>query len=285
MNLQKQIELENLKLDMLSQAYEVLEKPKTRDKISFIKYLGLPKKQKLFITQNNRLEKAGKKLSSLLEYQKELIKKLEYKKARYDIYFPKKEKPSSPSPSPSSSPSIIFHHDQTKGYSVFLHPIKSFQKWKWGHFNKETTILINMELDNNKHISFIRPIENTSFSIFDRTYIIDLNLAYPSLSAGMSCLDYHQSFSIPIRRRWDIDGIKTAIEQSGIIDCPAATNPSLITRFINSNIIEQIFNGAALQQMLFIIMIIGIVNFIVVTAMIIIFFVKFGALEKLIGGK
>lgn len=283
MNIDKKIELERLKHNILISNYKNLPKSiESRKKIPLLQYWFLPKAKKDSINEAIKIEKRYNKYSKLIAMHDKRIKKLEYKKAVYDIYFGKKDikKPLAIEQKILKEP--VFHHDHTKGYSWLRHPFKSLQKWRWRTFEKESIILINMQLDNGKHISFIRKIEDNKFELFERTYIIDLKLAYPSLSAGMSCLDYHQSYSLPIRRNWDVDGIKTAIESSGIIDCPAATNPSNITRFLQSNIIEQIFQGAALGKLLTLILVLIIISLIGIAATIVALFVKFNALEKLI---
>lgn len=262
-DIQQKIDLENLKHESILNFYkDDMTAPPKRKTIPLLQFMFLPKEKKDSINKLIEKEKRHEKFMKLSFEHEKKIRKYSYKQSRYDIYFRKKDNlvknpyPSTQAPEPISEP--IFHHDHTAGYSWFRHPIKSFKKWQWRTFEKETVILINMQLENGKHISFIRPIDSGKFSIFGDTYIVDLKCAYFSLSAGMFCLDYHQSFCIPVKRVWPAAGLKESIEKSGIIDCPAATNPSNITRFLESNIVEQIFQGAALGKMLIIIMVIGI---------------------------
>ena len=279
MDIQKQIDLENIRFDSIAPLFKDLEKPGPRKKISLLAYWFLPKEKKEAIKQAIEKENNFYRWQDIKKTHKEAIRKLELKKARYEIMFRKKEKPIEETV--KNEP--IFHYDHTAHISWLMHPIKAFRKTMWKWFDKETTLLINMELDNGKHISFIRKIEDNRFGIFGGNYIVDIKMCYYSLSAGMYCLDYHQSFSLPIKRSWDVDGIKTAIESSGIIDCPSATNPSNITRFLNSNIIEQIFQGASLGKMLMIIIIIGIITILSVVVCTFILNGKIAELMKAVG--
>jgi len=260
-NTQQKIDLENLRYDSISQLYkDDLSAPPKRKTIPLLQFMLLPKEKKLAINELIKKEKRYHEFRDITAKHEEMINSLQLKKARYTIYFPSK-KADKHAIAPDMASSVhepIFHHDHTARYRWIRHPIKSWKKWVWRTFEKETILLINMELNNGKHISFLRPIDSEKFSILGGTYIVDIKLAYLSLSAGCYCLDYHQSLSIPVKRVWDVHGLKTAIESSGIIDCPAAANPSNITRFLNSNIIEQIFQGASLGKLLMIIIIIGI---------------------------
>ena len=256
MSIQQQIDLENAKYEKAISVYRIPpKKPKDRIKKPLLKFLFMPKKKKEKIDQLSADEKEYQTYQSIIKTHEDNLRNLEYKRKRYEIYFKKK-----PKVEDAKSPDEpIFHWDHTKRYSWFKHPIKSLKKWQWRTFEKETIVLINMQLSNGKYISFIRPVDEDKFSIFGNTYIVDTKMARYSLSAGMNFLRYHQDLSIPLDPDIDVNFVKTAIESSGIIDCPAATNPSNITRFLNSNIIEQIFQGASLGKLLMIIIIIGIV--------------------------
>lgn len=219
MNIQQKIDLENIKYDAMYQYLKNIKEPKPRKKITLLQYWVLSKYEKLEINKAIEKEREWEKFQKIKKAHETLIRKLEYQRDYYNIRFPKKAASSLKDKKEDNKQEPIFHYDQTAFYSPFRHPIYSFKKWKWRTFDKETTLLINMELINGKFISFIRPVEDERFKIFEGTYIVDIKLAYFSLSAGMNCLDYHQKYALPIRRKWDADGINEAIKASGIIDC------------------------------------------------------------------
>lgn len=245
MEIQKQIDLENVKFDSISALYRGIKPPKDRKKLSNLEIWKLPKNKKDELKLILADEKRYKEFESLKKIHDEKIRKLTLKKAVYDIYFQKKEKQIE-----KVSDEPIFHYDHTKQNNWLMHPIKSLKKTWWRWFEKETIILIEMQLNNGKEIEFIRPIDSDKFKIFGGTYVIDLKLSRYSLSAEMYKLKYHQSYPLPIRQEWDVEQLKSAIETGKVIECPQATNPVNLTRFLDSHIVEQIINGAALQNLM-----------------------------------
>ena len=116
---------------------------------------------------------------------------------------------------------------------------------KWLHPSK--LILINMELDNGDNLSFVTKMHDISFDFGNGTYFIDLSLMYYNMSSKLWCLDYHQSMSIPVKRKIDVDKIKDAIDYEKV-ECHTAINPKNIKRAQESSIISQIFQGANLEK-------------------------------------
>lgn len=151
-------------------------------------------------------------------------------------------------------------HSKTAKYKWYRPAkyIRLFNKW----VNPDKNIIINMELDNGENISFLIDIYNTSFKFKERLYIVDLSMQYYSLSAKLYCLDYHQSFSLPIRRKIDVSKIKDAIDEKNL-ECRNATNPSNLRKWMESSSISKIFYGADLQNKIEFLTILGYISIVV----------------------
>lgn len=280
MKIDKKIDLENLKhkkiIEKLESQLPDKETPKQK-KVGLLKYMTLSKEERKKLKD----EKLKIKIKSRIEREKKIhnriINELDNKKRYFEILFNKKPVDTKQEKEKADVP--IFHYDHTAKYSPFRHPIKSIKKFWWRNFEKEFIILVNMELNNGKHISFIRPIGEERFKLFGATYIIDTKLAYYSLSAGMNCLDYHQSFTLPIKRSFPVSEIREAVKNTTYKEIIYATNPNNLDKFLHSNIIEQMFSDR-LQGIVFIVMILVIVSIVLGIASIGILFFKFGALQK-----
>lgn len=136
-------------------------------------------------------------------------------------------------------------------------------------FWPERAILINMELDTGFHITFILHTIEKIFTYTKRTYYIDETLKYWHINAKMYCLDYHQSFSMPIKRVIDHTKIRQAIEASGMCEVESAVNPSNLESFIKSKVIEQLLKSQEITDffktikfMIIIMLLLHAVNFI-----------------------
>lgn len=121
-------------------------------------------------------------------------------------------------------------------------------KNKWMLRQRDKIILVNMELFNGDFRTFYVPIEEEKFDFEDKTYCIDTDFLYYNYDAKVFMCDYHQGFSIPIRRRIPLKKIKDTLNAIGDDEVEFATNPSTLKKFLQSKIIEMILKGAELDR-------------------------------------
>ena len=110
------------------------------------------------------------------------------------------------------------------------------------------TLLINMELRNGMHRTFMIKTSQNSFKFMKGLYLIDTNLKYYKIDSKIWCLDYHQDLTIPVQRKIPIGDIKKAIENSGICEVESATNPALLQSFVKAEVSEGVMKGAPIDE-------------------------------------
>jgi len=113
-------------------------------------------------------------------------------------------------------------------------------------------VVVNMELANGVHETFIVDGNKEFFIFKDGLYIIDSQLKYWNATLARFALDYNQNFSNPLRREWDVDGLKDAIVETynarGEQFTITSTNPRNLKIFVNSKVIEGVMRGQQLQE-------------------------------------
>ena len=102
------------------------------------------------------------------------------------------------------------------------------------YFKTSQVLLVNFELRNGNHRSFTIIDKQGEFRFLKCLYIIDQSLKYYNIDSKMWCLDYHQDYSLPVKRIIRVELIKKAIEDSNIIEAEASTNPSLIDTYVDA---------------------------------------------------
>src|SRR4030067_3711527 len=138
----------------------------------------------------------------------------------------------------------------TGGYDISKKSLFSRIKLK---FSRDRQYLINMELRNGKHTSFIVKCD-AGFDFEDGLYLIDDSLKYEHLASGLYALDYHQDIALPIVRKIDISQIKQAVKKdknlTGAADIDMAMNPRTLVYFLKSKIAQMILHGVEIGSTL-----------------------------------
>lgn len=176
---------------------------------------------------------------------------------------------------PSDIPPLEQHQDYKKvEYPAYT--IKKRYKWysikgiidkiKIGWF-PDKTVVINMELRNGFFRRFIVVERKGCFFYRGNQYIFDQECRYYSIDDQLWCYDYHEDYSLPIKRKIPIGETKKLISSSSIQEIEYMTNPSVVEKFTKSKIIEAIMKGAELDAfmrqlrlMMIITMIAGIIH-------------------------
>jgi len=117
-------------------------------------------------------------------------------------------------------------------------------------FFPEKCILVNMELDNGFHKTFLKTIKNNQFKFGGGIYKTDDESKYYNMSAKLWCYDYHQSCSIPIKRKLPVNDLAKLTESIHNNNVRYALNPYSLAVAQRSNIIAGIMKGASLDAFL-----------------------------------
>lgn len=147
--------------------------------------------------------------------------------------------------------------------------------------NADRVFLINMELKNGWHHSFLAPHEDGKFTYGKGTYVIDESSKYFHSNSGFYCLDYHESFALPIKRSIDISGLRRTMEETGASQVEYATSPQTLERFITGKIAEQVMKGAEIDAYLQSMRMIILITLVVVIIHLVIFVIKSGMLASI----
>ena len=112
----------------------------------------------------------------------------------------------------------------------------------------ETTALISMELLNGFHRLFIVKEKDEGFQYRGKKYLFDNEAKYYIIDTKLWCYDFHENFTLPIKRKIPLTHIKKSLEHSNISEVEYATNPSTLERFTISKIAEGIMKGQAIDE-------------------------------------
>ena len=150
-----------------------------------------------------------------------------------------------------------------------------------GRIQYSKKFLINMELINGMHDTFYVFPKGESFKYKEGTYVIDDESKYYSVNSSCYCLDYHQSFNLPFKRKFPLNQVRKTIESIDDNEIETAINPSSLRQFIHQKVVEGLMKGQRLSEDLKQIkMIAGIAAFAAVIHLII-FVVKSGMLNSI----
>lgn len=121
----------------------------------------------------------------------------------------------------------------------------TYIKRKWF---PEREMLIHMELANGFHCQFIAFPFKGQFTYNKAVYILDDALKYYDVAAKLWCLDYHQDFALPVKRKIPLTNLKKIMLQTGITDVETAVNPFTLKDFITSEVIQKVMKGDELDK-------------------------------------
>jgi len=129
---------------------------------------------------------------------------------------------------------------------------RSIRYWKdllMDRRHPDETLLINMEMTNGFHRTFIVRNINNQFTYKKRVYIIDNDLKYYNMDSKLWQLDYHENLTIPVKRSIPVEQIRKSIKAANLIPSQS-TNPALIEKFIQSKILESLMKGGQFMESL-----------------------------------
>ncbi len=203
-------------------------------------------------------------------------KKIEYESPNKS---PKEVKKDSPKEIEKDSPRQTYdlkYHRKFRG-------MKNWLVWWKVRRKPDRTVLINMELINGMHKSFVVVEEKEGFYYRGKKYLIDNENKYFHIDAKMFAYDYHEEISLPIVRKIPVGKIKTVLEASPITEVEYAINPATLKRFEIAKIAEGIMKGQALDEFMRRIMVILFIVLIVTIIHFMIFLQKSGVFSQITG--
>lgn len=132
-----------------------------------------------------------------------------------------------------------------------LQPFYTFKRWvyQWKNLmSGRKLVCVNMELNSGHHSTMLVVEKEGGFTYQDREYTFDDALKYYNYDLKLWCFDYHQSLSMPIKRKINVKKIKDSMTAAELDDIEYATNPSTLKKFLVSKVIEMILKGAELDR-------------------------------------
>ena len=144
-------------------------------------------------------------------------------------------------------------YQDDKGFDVLTERKSKFKLkyWKDWYLNKthpESIALINMELMNGFHKIFLVKEFEEGFKYKNKKYLFDNEAKYFIIDSKIWAYDFHETFTLPIKRKIPITNIRKTLESSNISEVEYATNPATLERFAISKIAEGIMRGAEMEQ-------------------------------------
>lgn len=174
--------------------------------------------------------------------------------------------------------------------------------------NPDTLVLVKMEMNAGHFKEFYVAEKNEGFIMSEKQYIFDTSMKYYIKNRNIWAYDFHESLAIPLRKKMkftedieaflnylelksrknqkvsvDANEIKQLIENSQIIDVENSLNPSTLKRFMDSEVIKQILQGAVIGKILKILLIISIIAGVLVLIDVLVGLQSAGVFEKLKG--
>ncbi len=135
---------------------------------------------------------------------------------------------------------------------VKVHKITSYAYWRAWFIDKyfpSMALMINMELLNGFHRSFIIKGGDDGFVFRGKQYLFDDDHKYYNMDAKLYAYDYHEGLVLPIKRKIPLQSIKKTIE-SADLDIEYAINPSTLQRFMTAKIAEGVMKGTMIDEFL-----------------------------------
>jgi len=129
----------------------------------------------------------------------------------------------------------------------WLNPMDYKIRWQ-RKFKQSTMLVCNFELKNGHHTTCILPIKDSRVIYHDGTYIIDDALKYYHLGFKEWCLDFHEGFSMPIKRKIPLNELNVALQESGIGNIGFATNPSTLRTFQVNDVVKSAIQAAGITD-------------------------------------
>jgi hypothetical protein len=103
-------------------------------------------------------------------------------------------------------------------------------------------------LKNGHHTTCLLPIVNDQVTFQGQAYVVDDSLKYYHLGYQEWCLDYHEGFTLPIKRKFPLNEINQAMQTANIGNISYATNPSTLKTFQVNEVVKSAIQAAGITD-------------------------------------
>lgn len=156
---------------------------------------------------------------------------------------------------------------ELKPYIPIQFKLTDVNTWKDKYrelFAKDKCVLINMELLNGMNRLFLVKEKQGGFQYRKKKYILDDDSKYYIIEAKMYAFDFHEGFTLPIKRKIPVSTIRETIKKSEVSEVEYSTNPETLQNFMVAKIAEGIMKGAEIdawmKQIRILLIIFGIIS-------------------------
>jgi len=169
--------------------------------------------------------------------------------------------------------------------------VKSIKGFSWNSIRQRwiskykitSAILVNMELNNGDFMMFVADAKEGGFKYKDKTYVIDDSYKYFVHGSKLYCLDYHESFSLPIKRKLPLKELQKGFKAGNFSqeEITYATNPEALEAYLVGSTIKKVMSGAEFDKWMRQVRLISIIILIIVTVHLLLFAQKSGMLSNI----
>lgn len=128
--------------------------------------------------------------------------------------------------------------------------LKYFKDWYNNKYNPSRIILINMELNNGFHKTFLVKEKENGFIFNKKQFVLDSDQKYYNIDARMWGYDFHENYVLPVKRKIPVKDIRDTMKSVDMAEIEYSTNPSTLEKFISSEIAKQVLKSAQLDEWL-----------------------------------
>lgn len=150
-------------------------------------------------------------------------------------------------------------------------------------FKSDTVVGVNMELNNGDFKTMIVCDNHGTFKYNGGLYVFDDSLKYYNMSMKLYCYDFHEGFTLPLKRKIPLNDLRESCESIPEIEIEYVLNPKVAHRFAQTKVIEGVMAGSQLPEMLKKIFMVGIIGMLFSVGMVVLFVFKTGMLESVTG--
>lgn len=142
-------------------------------------------------------------------------------------------------------------------------------------------VMVNIELLNGMHRTFLVNEKDGSFKYKGKIYIFDTESKYYIIDSSIWSYDFHETYVLPVKREIPIDKMKKVMESAKIDDVIYASNPKTLESFINAKLGQGMMKAKALDEAIRRMNLMMMINLIATIGLLLLFAWKTGMLEQI----
>jgi len=158
---------------------------------------------------------------------------------------------------------------------------EKIREWYLKKYKAHDILMINMELTSGQIRTFLVTEKKDGFKYKQGKYLFDPELKYYNIDFGYWAYDFHEKISLPIKKHFPVNTIKTTLETSTITEVEYAINPQTLERFETSKIAEGIMKGQQLDDFMKKVLVLLIIIAVITLIHALMFFQKSGVFAQI----